>query len=227
MGPRSVRSPADAAVRVFLPTTLAHRRRRLLAAVGLASLAHLALLWWLAQTTVARAPSVATRAAAAVWVTVQQAVRVGPRAPASPAETPPARPRVAMQGAADAPPPRVLSPLPPTTTAPVTSTASQAAMPTEAGVRAAAPADGAAPGLAAQPPGTAAPLVLELRPERRQPRVQSYAEQANAQLNRGARRDALAEGIQDAAVPDCTEEGQRLGLLALPVLVLRAASGRC
>lgn len=131
-----------------------------------------------------------------------------------------------MQGAADASLPRVLPTQPSTPTAPATFSAPQAAMPTEAG-RAAAPADGAAPRLAAEPPGTAAPLVLELRPERRQPRAQSYVEQANAQLNRGARRDALAEGIQNAAVPDCTEEGQRLGLLALPVLVLRAASGRC
>lgn len=62
-----------------------------------------------------------------------------------------------------------------------------------------------------------------------QPRQRSLAEMANEQLNGGrARRDPLAEGVADAAVPDCiTPNGQGTGLFGLVTIPIAAATGKC
>lgn len=70
-------------------------------------------------------------------------------------------------------------------------------------------------------------LILPDHQDRR-PRQKSYAEQANAQLNPQERRDRLAEGIKAAGVPDCLKDGEGGGgLIALPVLIYKAANGQC
>jgi hypothetical protein len=54
---------------------------------------------------------------------------------------------------------------------------------------------------------------------------------ANEQLRRGKSTDKLAEGVEDAAVPDCVRPSGRsdtvTGLLAAPVLAARALQGKC
>lgn len=61
----------------------------------------------------------------------------------------------------------------------------------------------------------------QLDPERK-----SYAERANEQLQ-VRQKNALAEGIQNAVVPDCLHDDQGGGLLGLPIAVYRAAKGKC
>lgn len=55
----------------------------------------------------------------------------------------------------------------------------------------------------------------------------SAGEMANEQLNPNGKQDRLAQGIQRAAVPDCVEEKIGGGLLGIPVLIYKAASGKC
>ncbi|ABR91503.1 Hypothetical protein mma_3557 [Janthinobacterium sp. Marseille] len=55
----------------------------------------------------------------------------------------------------------------------------------------------------------------------------SAGEMANEQLNPNGKRDRWVEGIQGAAVPDCVEEKIGGGLLGIPVLIYKAASGKC
>jgi len=57
-----------------------------------------------------------------------------------------------------------------------------------------------------------------------QPR--SVAELAREQLNTGERKSALADGIKAAVVPDCKDDAG-LGLLGLPVIIYKAANGKC
>lgn len=40
-------------------------------------------------------------------------------------------------------------------------------------------------------------------------------------------KDALAEGIKGAAIPDCLSEGPGGGLLGIPIILYRASSGKC
>ncbi len=55
----------------------------------------------------------------------------------------------------------------------------------------------------------------------------SAGEMATEQLNPNGKRDRWAEGIQRAAVPNCVEEKIGGGLLGIPVLIYKAASGKC
>lgn len=55
-------------------------------------------------------------------------------------------------------------------------------------------------------------------------RGRSLAELANEQLNGGKRRDRYAEGIADAAKPDCIEAnagGSLFGLITIPIAAAR------
>jgi hypothetical protein len=55
----------------------------------------------------------------------------------------------------------------------------------------------------------------------------SYADLANEKLNITKHKDALAEGIKSAAVPDCLNDSQGGGLLGLPFVFYRASTGKC
>lgn len=59
------------------------------------------------------------------------------------------------------------------------------------------------------------------------PRQKSYAEQANEQLHPGAPRNALAENIKSAGIPDCMKDAAPGGLLGLPFLIYNATTGKC
>ncbi|HYE40885.1 MAG TPA: hypothetical protein VEB23_13190 [Ramlibacter sp.] len=53
---------------------------------------------------------------------------------------------------------------------------------------------------------------------------------ANEQLRRGKPRNALAEGMEDAAREDCLRggtDGSQRGLLNAPSVIGRALSGNC
>lgn len=50
---------------------------------------------------------------------------------------------------------------------------------------------------------------------------------ADRKLTLSRPKDVLAEGIREAAIPDCLSENQAGGLLALPGILYRAASGKC
>lgn len=50
---------------------------------------------------------------------------------------------------------------------------------------------------------------------------------ANEQMKVGERRDALAEGIKSAAIPDCLKDDQGGGLLGLPITIYKATTGKC
>jgi hypothetical protein len=62
-------------------------------------------------------------------------------------------------------------------------------------------------------------------------RQRSLADMANEQLRRGKPKDALAEGMERAAVDDCLHAPRDTpavgGLLAAPALAARALSERC
>jgi hypothetical protein len=61
-----------------------------------------------------------------------------------------------------------------------------------------------------------------------QPRQRSLAEMANEQLNGGRpRRDPLAGGIADAALPDCVAPNAGGSLLGLVTVPFAAANGKC
>ena len=64
----------------------------------------------------------------------------------------------------------------------------------------------------------------------RTPPQRSLADMANQQLRRD-RKDPLAQGVQDAAVEDCTHASDKPsqvgGLLNAPILAMRALSGKC
>jgi hypothetical protein len=47
---------------------------------------------------------------------------------------------------------------------------------------------------------------------------------ASEQVNPGGARNRLAEGIKQAAVPDCASGG---GLLGLPVIIYKAVNDKC
>ncbi len=59
------------------------------------------------------------------------------------------------------------------------------------------------------------------------PRQKSFAELANEQLNPGGRRNKLADSIDAAEMPDCLAANQAGGLLAAPLIALKAATGKC
>lgn len=59
------------------------------------------------------------------------------------------------------------------------------------------------------------------------PRQKSYSEMANEQIKVGERRDALADGIKSAAIPDCLKDDQSGGLLGLPIMIYKATTGKC
>ena len=62
---------------------------------------------------------------------------------------------------------------------------------------------------------------------RGQPRQRSLAEIANEQLNGGAQRDRLAEGVAGAGKPDCiapNAAGSLLGVITIPIA---AAMDKC
>jgi hypothetical protein len=62
------------------------------------------------------------------------------------------------------------------------------------------------------------------------PRERSLSEMANEQLRRGKPADKLADGIDEASTGDCLRPGQTgpvAGLLAAPVVALRALQGKC
>ena len=53
---------------------------------------------------------------------------------------------------------------------------------------------------------------------------------ANEQLRRDKKNDKLADGMEDAVVPDCVTPGGTDtigGLMAAPVLAAKAMSGKC
>jgi hypothetical protein len=69
------------------------------------------------------------------------------------------------------------------------------------------------------------PGYLNLQPQAQsQPR--SVAELAREQLNTGEHKSAIADGIKAAVVPDCKDDAG-LGLLGLPVIIYKAANGKC
>jgi hypothetical protein len=79
-----------------------------------------------------------------------------------------------------------------------------------------------------------APMVVPAIPPHPGPyrsRQRSLADMANEQLRRGKPKDALAEGMERAAVDDCLHAPRDTpavgGLLAAPALAARALSGRC
>ncbi len=100
-----------------------------------------------------------------------------------------------------------------------------------------APAPALLPLPAASAPASAAAKALNLN----LPRVEVYrtppagrqlslSEMANAQLRRGNPRDPLAQGMEDAAHPDCMKPGRdqvAAGLLAAPVVAYNALTGKC
>ena len=83
------------------------------------------------------------------------------------------------------------------------------------------------------PPAGGGALSYPALPDRYRPvpRQPSLADMANQKLGLGAKpKDAMAEGMNDAAHPDCLKEGPKSemgGLLALPALVNQAAQGKC
>lgn len=96
----------------------------------------------------------------------------------------------------------------------------------------------AAPATAVRPPALPpAPVILppsplpSLQGPYRPPQRRSLADMANEQLRRGQPRDALAEGMEDAARQDCLRgdgrQGQLGGLLNAPSVVGRALTGNC
>ena len=58
-------------------------------------------------------------------------------------------------------------------------------------------------------------------------RTQSLADMANAQLNGGRRRDAMADGVSQAELPDCVGPNAGASLLSLVTLPIAAATGKC
>lgn len=67
---------------------------------------------------------------------------------------------------------------------------------------------------------------------KRPPGQRSLADMANEQLNGGKRRDRLADGMENAARPDCLRPGAAGtdtvgGLLAAPLIAARALQGEC
>lgn len=57
-------------------------------------------------------------------------------------------------------------------------------------------------------------------------RQPSFADQANAQLRRGAPKDPMAEAINSAETPDCLKDSG-MGLLGAPVAAYKAMTGKC
>lgn len=100
---------------------------------------------------------------------------------------------------------------------------------------AAGAAPGDASGTAATPRRAPAPVFVLPPPSdpyryRPVPRQRSLSEMANEQLRRGKPTDKLADGMDEAGVPDCVRAGRTetfAGLLAAPVLAARALQGKC
>jgi hypothetical protein len=103
-----------------------------------------------------------------------------------------------------------------------------------------APAPGwGAPGIASPPARPAlppAPVILPAVPRLIAPgpwntQRRSLADMANEQLRRGAEKDPLRQGMEDAARDDCLhaqrKPGETSGLLNAPDVINRALSGRC
>jgi hypothetical protein len=57
-------------------------------------------------------------------------------------------------------------------------------------------------------------------------RQPNFADQANAQLRRGAPKDPMAEAINSAETPDCLKDSG-MGLLGAPVAAYKAMTGKC
>jgi len=57
-------------------------------------------------------------------------------------------------------------------------------------------------------------------------RQPSFADQANAQLRRGAPKDPMAEAINSAETPDCLKDSG-MGVLGAPVAAYKAMTGKC
>ncbi|WP_157178793.1 hypothetical protein [Herbaspirillum rubrisubalbicans] len=53
------------------------------------------------------------------------------------------------------------------------------------------------------------------------------AELANENRHLGKQKDALAEGIKSAAIADCLHDNQGGGLLGIPLILYKAANGKC
>lgn len=185
------------------------QERLSLPAVATAALLHVALLWFILQTT----PEVQiTRQV--VYQLLTPITRVAEPTPIAP------------------PPPPVKAPKPrPTPTAPPVPLA----VPATAPVPVPAEAPTAAPTTLAMPDGGTAPIGNSTgtqRPEypylmNRQPRQKSYAELAREQLNPGGPRNKFAAAIDGAEKPDCLAGNPTGDLLAAPLIVYKAATGKC
>jgi hypothetical protein len=188
---------------------------------ALVSLLHLALLWWLTHAAEPRGRAVSigqtSGAISAMLVPLQSA---NPAVPALRAST---KNSAGHGGRA----PETVIPARPASLSPMTARAARRRPATTQGEWQHDASKQALDGTQDSYSSPSSSLPLLILPDYSRdtrPRQKSNAEMASEQVNPGGARNRLAEGIKQAAVPDCASGG---GLLGLPVIIYKAVNDKC